>query len=363
MKRGREGKKARGKAEFLQSKNSNCSLLMAQDSLEKPSLPPSIPLSLKDTLDSKTCFKLICGAGNENLDEVEKLVALYSAAGCRFFDFAASEEVLKAAQRGLDFSIPKEEQKDYHFCVSIGTKGDAHFQKAVIDAQKCVGCGNCVDVCPQKAVKEIGNRKWEIAKSNCIGCLKCFEICGFGAIKIYSTLNNMANPSIPYSLLPISCIELHVSDEDSALEQWEELCSQDYAMMSICIGRKSFTDEKIAELLKKMVAQRPPYSVIIQADGNPMSGGEDDFKTTLPAVETGAFIKSLNLPVYVILSGGTNSKTSQLCKEKGLDIDGIAFGSYARKTVRKYIEREDFWTNNAIFEEAIEKIKSFVNLS
>jgi len=63
--------------------------------------------SLKKILEEKKCFKLICGAGNENLQEVERLVALYAKAGCRFFDLSSSEEVLQAAQKGLDFAIPK----------------------------------------------------------------------------------------------------------------------------------------------------------------------------------------------------------------------------------------------------------------
>lgn len=345
---------------------------MSQELLKNKSM-------LKDLLGQKNCFKLICGAGNENLEEVEKLVALYSVAGCRFFDFAVKEEVLAAAQRGLDFSISKERQNDYHFCVSIGTKNDAHFQKAQINVQKCVGCGNCVEVCPQKAIldakmqrcKDAKSRlgflpqRFEVIEKNCIGCRKCHKICKFGAISF------APHPSPPpqggrenlftahCSLL--TCIELHVSDEDSAILQWEDLCSQDYEMLSICIGRKVFSDEKIAELLKKMVAKRPPYTVIIQADGNPMTGGEDDFETTLPAVETGLFIKSLNLPVYLILSGGTNSKTAQLCKEKGLEVNGIAFGSYARKIVKKYIEREDFFENKTLFDEACSVAKNLLN--
>lgn len=325
---------------------------------------------LKDLLEQKNCFKLICGAGNENLDEVEKLVALYSAAGCRFFDFAANGEVLKAAQRGLDFSVLKNEQKDYHFCVSIGTKNDAHFNKAKINADKCKRCEQCIIVCPQKAIKANGKQQiansrvgllshhFQVIKKNCIGCSKCQKVCKSGAIYFEYFYSNL-----PFAIchLPFACIELHVSDEDSAILQWEDLCSQNYEMLSICIGRKVFSDEKIAELLKKMVAKRPPYTVIIQADGNPMTGGEDDFETTLPAVETGLFIKSLNLPVYLILSGGTNSKTSELCREKELEVNGIAFGSYARKIVRKYIEREDFFENKTLFEEACSVVKKLLN--
>ena len=159
--RGQEGKRARGQDNLCHCEEGeadeaiqkeNYPLFIAYPSLKEPAFLPSCPLALKALLDSKSCFKLICGAGNENLDEVAKLVALYSAAGCRFFDFAANEEVLAAAQRGLDFSIPKDEQNDYHFCVSIGTKGDRHVQKAQIDVQKCTGCGKCVEICPQRAI-------------------------------------------------------------------------------------------------------------------------------------------------------------------------------------------------------------------
>ena len=57
---------------------------------------------LKELLDSKKCFKLVCGAGNEDESEVEKLVKLYSSAGCKFFDLSAKPEIVDAAKRGLE---------------------------------------------------------------------------------------------------------------------------------------------------------------------------------------------------------------------------------------------------------------------
>ena len=44
---------------------------------------------LTDMFDKKQGFKLVCGAGNEDAIEVEKLVAIYSKAGCQFFDVSA----------------------------------------------------------------------------------------------------------------------------------------------------------------------------------------------------------------------------------------------------------------------------------
>ena len=56
---------------------------------------------LKDLLDKKQCFKLVCGAGNEDAIEVERLVTIYSKAGCMFFDVCAKPEIVDAAKRGL----------------------------------------------------------------------------------------------------------------------------------------------------------------------------------------------------------------------------------------------------------------------
>lgn len=307
---------------------------------------PARQRGIKNLLESKKCFKLICGAGNENLDEVEKLVALYSSIGCKFFDLSANEEVLKAAQRGLDFSIPKAEQKDYHFCISIGTKKDQHLQKAKINNDVCTRCGKCIEICPQNAI----NDKCEVQKEKCIGCLKCKYACKFDAFEIFSK-NKFIDLSA-YQISNLSCIELHAGDvdENEVDEIWLKL--QDFdGMLSLCLGREKLSNEQILNRIKRLIKDRKPYTTIIQADGSPMSGCEDDYKTTLQAVAMAEVIQNANLPVYVLLSGGTNSKTAELAKLCGVDFNGIAVGSYARKIVKEYIERDDFLKNKAIFEE------------
>lgn len=45
-----------------------------------------------------------------------------------------------------------------------------------------------------------------------------------------------------------------------------------------------------------------------------MSGGDDNYKSTLQAVATGEIVQNAKLPVYLILSGGTNAKTTELAK-------------------------------------------------
>ena len=306
---------------------------------------------LKKILDEKKCFKLICGAGNENLEEVEKLVALYAKAGCHFFDLCASEEVLKSAQKGLDFSIPKDEQKDYHFCVSVGTKNDPHFNKVTINLEKCKRCEKCIKICPQNAI----NQYFKVVEKNCIGCLKCQKVCKHDAIL---TTTHHSPLTTHHSL---SCVELHVCDEIDADEKWDYLCKNFDGILSICVGREKLSNEQVLSLVKRLVEKREPYTTIIQADGSPMSGGEDDLNTTLQAIAMAELIQSANLPVYLTLSGGTNSKTAELAKLCGVDFHGVAVGSYARKIVKKYIECDDFWTNKSIFEDALKIATELIN--
>ena len=104
---------------------------------------------LKDLLDSRSCFKLVCGAGNEEVGDIKRLVYVYALAGCRFFDLSANEEVIDAAKKILETA----DIEDYYLCVSVGIKNDPHVKKAVIDYDRCVNCGECEPACRQGAIQ------------------------------------------------------------------------------------------------------------------------------------------------------------------------------------------------------------------
>ena len=305
---------------------------------------------LKDLLEQKNCFKLICGAGNENTEEVEKLVTLYAKAGCKFFDVSANTDVIKAAKKGL-----KNAGADGFLCVSIGLKGDPHTNKAVIDGGKCVSCYNCDNICPQNAIKYA-----KIKFQNCIGCGKCTKICPKHAISLES-FTKPAEEILPEIIKEgIDCIELHGSKPNEITENFEKISKLYDGLISLCISRNNLGDRQIIETVKSVIKGRKPYTTIIQADGHPMTGGQDDYKTTLQAVATGEIIQNENMPVFLILSGGTNSKTKELCKMFNLEPNGIAYGSCARKIVKEFIDRDDFFTNQKIFNKALDIAKSFV---
>ena len=112
-----------------------------------------------------------------------------------------------------------------------------------------------------------------------------------------------------------------------------------------------------------MISVRDPFTTIVQADGIPMSGGDDSFKTTLQAVAMAEIIQNANLPVLIMLSGGTNSKTAALAKQCGINYWGIAIGSWARKIVKEYINSDDFWMNIEKQNKAVEIAQKLITTS
>ena len=54
----------------------------------------------------------------------------------------------------------------------------------IVDHDKCIGCGECVDVCPVE-VYELSDGKSTVANpDDCLGCESCVEVCESGAIVI-----------------------------------------------------------------------------------------------------------------------------------------------------------------------------------
>ena len=99
---------------------------------------------INNILKNNKCLKLICGAGNENLKEIEKLVYIYAKAGFNMIDLSAKPEVIRIAQEALKKA---EKENEVIICVSIGLTDDIHLSKAVINKQKCNYCLKCVSIC------------------------------------------------------------------------------------------------------------------------------------------------------------------------------------------------------------------------
>ena len=299
-------------------------------------------------------FKLVCGAGNEDCESVKRLVFVYAKAGCRFFDLSARKEILESAKEALKLA----NVYDAMLCVSIGIKGDPHITKAKINDSKCIKCRNCLRNCPNDAILT----SIIVDEKKCIGCANCAKKCPTGAISMFDKDVNVKE-ILPYMVKNgVDVLELHIMghDKNDLAAKWQVINECNPKFASICIDRENFGNKEALTRIQEMISVRKPYTTIIQADGIPMSGADDTYKTTLQAVAMAEIIQNANLPVHIMISGGTNSKTKELAQSCDINYWGIAIGSWARKIVKEQIGADDFWTNIEQQDKAISIAKNLI---
>ena len=327
----------------------------------------------KDLLNSSQYFKLVCGAGNEDTEEVNKLAFIYTLAGCKGFDVSATPEVVKACRDGIESAVLfskkywADENNLPYITVSVGMSGDHHVRKAIIDPIACVNCNLCIPVCPTDAIPQ----SLVVIEPLCIGCGNCEAVCPPAA----NAISYRHNAKVLETILPrcisagAESIELHagVPDDETTIEEWKTVCaSVPNGMVSMCLDRYHLTNVHLIERIKKakLIADD---RMIIQADGIPMSGGKDDFNTTLQAVSIADIInKELklkdkrfrNLPI--LISGGTNTFTGQLARQCGVPFSGITIGTHARKVVRPEFDDIQVGTYTPSLDAAVNSARNLI---
>ena len=227
----------------------------------------------------------------------------------------------------------------------------------------CINCGTCKNICQHDAI--IINKNIDIKKERCLGCGQCAKICPQKAIKMESQLIEYKKVLPQLIEKGIDCIEFHAitEDENDVDEKWAQINEMFDGILCISLDRSELGDRKLKERVARMTKHRPPFSTIIQADGIAMSGNDDEFGTTLQAVATAQLFQNSEIPVYIMMSGGTNTKSTTLAKLCGVHPHCLAVGSYARKIVKKYLAEKDILTNQNQLNKAVEIAKNLIDNS
>ena len=63
------------------------------------------------------------------------------------------------------------------------------------------------------------------------------------------------------------------------------------------------------------------------------------------------------------MSGGTNTKSTELAKMCGVKPNCLAVGSYARKIIKEYLLMDDLLQNEKAMAEAVKIAKSLIDVS
>jgi len=323
--------------------------------------------ALKDILDRKKYFKVVCGAGNEDPEEIRRLAVVYTLAGTTAIDISANVDVVKAAARGIEQAqklaskLKRKINSKPFINVSVGLAGDPHIRKARINQEKCSSCGECLKVCQQQAI----DKTFRVLSQKCIGCGNCVEICSSEAIEFYEKKMEL-DKILPQCLAKgTETLEIHAvtEDDESVKGDWRLINTiLPDNFISMCLDRSLLSDKQLINRIReayRVTGER----MIVQADGAPMSGGDDNFNTTLQAVAIADIVKKSKLAVYLLLSGGTNSQTGRLSRQCGVDFNGVSVGTFARKIVREFISRDDFDTNIDTLNRAVQRAEELIKIN
>ncbi len=328
-----------------------------------------------DALKQKQFFKLVCGASLADIQMIENLCFVFALAGTHVIDLAPKADVIFAARRGIEKALSRDRSRPVPtplLMASIQLDKDPHFRKIEVDYSLCDLCSACVKVCPTEAFK-IENKKFIYSAEKCYGCGICPSYCHVSALEMIDTKPTPIETLKEMLLLNIEAIEFHFGGNFQKLEEiWSDvvkICQGKPLLLSFSIGSGLLSNEQIknaANLCYKLAGK----DIILQCDGTPMSGGinkkldkkdkngQIGYNKDSPSLQVAKIIEEEKLPVYLQISGGTNESSYAMATEAGININGVAIGSYARKLLMPYLNSLD---NENQLKEAVNIAKFLVN--
>lgn len=295
-------------------------------------------------LNQKQFFKLVCGASLTDTKMIEKLSFIFTLAGAHVIDLAPTADVIFAARKGVQKAIDHKPQAISPLIMaSIQLDKDPHFRKVEVDYNLCDLCGACIKVCPTEAFK-IESQRFNYFSERCFGCGICPSYCHVDALKMIDTKPLPEETLSEMISLGVRSIEFHFGNNFYKIQEiWGDVKDlvKNLELVSFSIGSELLSDNdirKAANLCYKLAGE----GIILQCDGTPMSGSltglsKNGNNTDNSCLHVASIIEKERLPVYLQISGGTNENSYIKATNTGLNVHGVAIGSYARKLLMPYL--------------------------
>ena len=293
-----------------------------------------------EALKQGNWVKLICGASNQDLPSIADLCSIYSAAGVHCIDLAADEAVINTARNAIDWVFETHGKKPW-LMVSLSDGEDAHFRKAWFNPDLCPSnCSRpCQNICPAEAIKNQGG----INANKCYGCGRCIDRCPIGIIEEKDRRLTLQDFAPLLKAIKPDAVEIHTAP--GRAKEFEKTIKEiikvnlQLKRLSVSCGLQGhgINHEQLAEELwiryefLKIHKQKPLW----QLDGRRMSG-DLGAGTAKAAVKLWEKIRPIAPPGPLQLAGGTNEATITYLPDLS-GPEGVAFGGKARTIIQPWL--------------------------
>ena len=286
---------------------------------------------VRQALEAQRFFKLICGASYRNRDFVAQLSEIFALAGAHVIDIGADPELVTAVQQG----IRKAQQRSPGLqvpliMISVGINEDVHFLKVSKEHQLCDHHGFCANACPHGVF--VGDT---LRLENCLGCDHCVIACPEDALTLVprEPLDSVDALIRRCFAAGASAIEVHTGHGGRAALQdiFEVLLpwQSDIKLLACSLGAHGQSVDDLVALAQDITALWPE-KMIIQADGEPISGRKG-WRSTWLALVLAQHLFDARVPAFIQVSGGVNDLTREMACREGIPVHGVGTGSFARK--------------------------------
>lgn len=303
--------------------------------------------------------KVISGIGGTQLERVRRLCALYAAAGARYVDVAGEPAVVRAGLQGLEdagaFAGP-------HACelmFSVGLGGDPHVGAALLDTSVCATCPGCT-IEPLRLCAE---RPLAVRAPECPACMRCIGACPYGAITLAQPPPAPLDQIATCQQAGAAALEIHVGaaplPELAEILRGLRRLPVPLRAVSLSLGPPAH-DAQSAVQVAELARAELDVPWWLQAEGDPMRGAGPDGHGDAASLDLLAAIAALAPWVPVQLAGGAGPQSRERCRQRGLQVVGVGFGTVARHAVAPALDAKIFDWQSAATQSALHAARALV---